>query len=248
MLYRESFFITGFPGFIASRLVEQLVGPERQMFLLVERKFVELAMEEIEQIAEATATPLDNFVIVEGDITLPKLGISDADLQVIQIETTDVFHLAAAYDLAVAKDIAFNVNLLGTRHVNDLACSIKNLRRISLCLDLLRCRKTDGTDSRNRTGTQRRFSQLLRGNKISRRARSRKIKKPLAGDDISSVGRRRGFADRRNRKVRRHISFDPLFTNGAFPAARRKRRQQRRAAQSRARRFCRRCDCNFGIR
>jgi thioester reductase-like protein len=130
MLYRESFFITGFPGFIASRLVEQLIGPERQMFLLVERKFVGQAMEEVEQIAEATATPLDNFVIVEGDITHPKLGISDADLEVIQIETTDVFHLAAAYDLAVAKDIAFDVNLLGTRHVNDLACSIKNLRRL----------------------------------------------------------------------------------------------------------------------
>jgi thioester reductase-like protein len=136
MLFRESFFITGFPGFIASRLVEQLVGSERQMFLLVERKFVESAMEEVEQIAKLTATPLDNFVIVEGDITHPKLGISDADLEVIQIETTDVFHLAAAYDLAVAKDVAFEVNLRGTRHVNDLACSIKKLRRynyVSTC-------------------------------------------------------------------------------------------------------------------
>jgi thioester reductase-like protein len=136
MLYRESFFITGFPGFIASRLVERLIGPERQMFLLVERKFVDQAMEEVKQIAEATATQLDNFVIVEGDITHPKLGISDADLEVIQIETTDVFHLAAAYDLGVAKDVAFNVNLLGTRHLNDLACSIKNLRRynyVSTC-------------------------------------------------------------------------------------------------------------------
>ncbi len=130
MLFRESFFITGFPGFIASRLVEQLAGSERQMFLLVEPRFIDVAMAEVEDIAEATATPLDNFVIVEGDITHPKLGISDADLEVIQIETTDVFHLAAAYDLAIAKDTAFNINLLGTRHVNDLACSIKNLRRL----------------------------------------------------------------------------------------------------------------------
>lgn len=136
MLFRESIFITGFPGFIASRLVEQLAGSERQMFLLVEKKFVESAMAEIEDIAEATATPLDNFVIVEGDITHPKLGISDDDLEVIRIETTDVFHLAAAYDLAVDKDAAYNVNLLGTRHVNDLASSIKNLRRynyVSTC-------------------------------------------------------------------------------------------------------------------
>lgn len=136
MLYRESFFITGFPGFIASRLVEQLVGPERQMFLLVERRFVDQAMEEVEQIAAESATPLDNFVIVEGDITQPNLGVSGADLEVIQIETTDIFHLAAAYDLAVAKDVAYDVNLIGTRHVNDLARSIKNLRRynyVSTC-------------------------------------------------------------------------------------------------------------------
>lgn len=130
MLFRESFLITGFPGFIASRLVEQLIGPERQMFLLVEARFVDQAMAEVEEIAEATATPLDNFVIVEGDITHPKLGISDDDLEIIRVETTDIFHLAAAYDLAVAKDVAYNVNLLGTRHVNDLACSIKDLRRL----------------------------------------------------------------------------------------------------------------------
>lgn len=130
MLYRESFFITGFPGFIAGRLVEQLVGPERQMFLLVEKRFVDQAMEEVEQIASESSTPLDNFVIVEGDITHPKLGISAADLEVIRIETTDIFHLAAAYDLGVAKEIALNVNLLGTRHVNDLARSIKDLRRL----------------------------------------------------------------------------------------------------------------------
>lgn len=136
MLFRESFFITGFPGFIAGRLVEQLIGPERQMYLLVEPRFVERAMDEIDQISQATATPLDNFVIVEGDITHPKLGISDADLEVIQYETTDIFHLAAAYDLSVAKDIAFNVNLLGTRHINDLASSVKDLRRynyVSTC-------------------------------------------------------------------------------------------------------------------
>jgi thioester reductase-like protein len=136
MLFRESIFLTGFPGFIASRLVERLANSETQFFLLVEPRFVEKAIEEVELIAEEQGIPLEAFSIVEGDITQPNLGISNDDLEVIQVETTQVFHLAAVYDLAVDKDLAFRVNLEGTRHVNDLAVSIKNLRRynyVSTC-------------------------------------------------------------------------------------------------------------------
>ena len=136
MLYRESIFITGFPGFIGERLVEKLVKSETQFFLLVQPQFVEKAMAAVEEIAEATDTPLESFSLLEGDITQPGLGISDADLETIQFETTDVYHLAAAYDLAVPKDLAHRVNLDGTKNVNDLVCSVKNLRRynyVSTC-------------------------------------------------------------------------------------------------------------------
>ncbi|MFN2501763.1 MAG: SDR family oxidoreductase [Pyrinomonadaceae bacterium] len=136
MLYRESIFITGFPGFIAGRLLERLAKPETQFFVLVQPQFVERTMEELEEIADFTNTPLESYMIVEGDITLPNLGISHDDLETIQFETTDVFHLAAVYDLAVPQDLAFNVNLQGTKNVNDLVCSIKSLRRynyVSTC-------------------------------------------------------------------------------------------------------------------
>ena len=136
MLYRESIFLTGFPGFIAERLVEKLAKSETQFFLLVQPQFVEKAMAAVEEIAEATETPLESFSLLEGDVTQPGLGISDADLETIQFETTDVYHLAAAYDLAVAKDIAYRVNLDGTKNVNDFVCSVKNLRRynyVSTC-------------------------------------------------------------------------------------------------------------------
>jgi thioester reductase-like protein len=136
MLFRESIFMTGFPGFIAGRLLERLVASETQYFLLVQPQFVEKAMEELEEIADATGTPLESFVIVEGDITKPDLGLSAEDLETIQFETTDVFHLAAAYDLAVARDVAFKVNLEGTRNVNRLVASVKNLKRynyVSTC-------------------------------------------------------------------------------------------------------------------
>src|SRR5690348_14004985 len=136
MLFRESIFVTGFPGFIASRLVERLAHPQKQFFLLVEPRFVDKAMEEVELIASEQGVPLESFVIVEGDITKPDLGVAAGDLEVIRAETTQIFHLAAAYDLAIEKDLAYRVNLDGTKNVNALALSIKNLRRynyISTC-------------------------------------------------------------------------------------------------------------------
>src|SRR6188768_2310011 len=136
MLYRESIFITGFPGFIASRLIERLAHPETQFFLLVQPQFVERAMQELEEIAEVTNTSVESFVIVEGDITQPGLGIADEDLETIRFETTDVYHLAAAYDLSVSKETAYSVNLQGTKNVNELVRSIRDLRRynyVSTC-------------------------------------------------------------------------------------------------------------------
>lgn len=136
MIFRESIFLTGFPGFIAGRLVASLAKPETQFFLLVQPQFVEKAMAEIEEIAEATNTPLEAYAIIEGDITQPDLGISAEDLETIRYETTDVFHLAAVYDLGVAKDLAYNVNLEGTKNVNNFVGTLKNLRRynyISTC-------------------------------------------------------------------------------------------------------------------
>jgi len=136
MLYRRSIFITGFPGFIAGRLIERLAAAETQFFLLVQPHLIKRAIDEIEEIAATIDVPVESFSIVEGDISLPNLGISNADLETIQYETTDIFHLAAAYDLGIAKDVAFNVNLNGTKYVNDLVCSVKNLRRynyISTC-------------------------------------------------------------------------------------------------------------------
>ncbi len=129
-------FITGFPGFIAGRLVERLAADGARFYLLVQPAFVEVAMRSVEKISQSAAVDLENFAIVEGDITKPDLGIDPQDLATIREETNDVFHLAAAYDLAVAKDIAHSVNVRGTENVNAFVRSLPNLRRynyISTC-------------------------------------------------------------------------------------------------------------------
>ena len=134
--FTDTIFLTGFPGFIAERLVERLSRPGTQFFLLVQQQFVEKASRAVERIAAATHTQLENFALIEGDVTSPNLGISDDDLRTIREETTDVYHLAAAYDLAVDKETATRVNLEGTRHVNNLCRSLPNLHRynyVSTC-------------------------------------------------------------------------------------------------------------------
>ncbi|MEO8041568.1 MAG: SDR family oxidoreductase [Acidobacteriota bacterium] len=136
MEFAETVFLTGFPGFIAERLVERLARHDTQFFLLVQPQFVEKATDAIVRIAEQTGTPLENFAVIEGDITRANLAISADDLQTIRDETTSVFHLAAAYDLAIDKETAYSVNLEGTRNVNALCRSLPNLRRynyVSTC-------------------------------------------------------------------------------------------------------------------
>ena len=136
MDFNETIFLTGFPGFIAARLVGRLAKPDTQFFLLVQPQFVEKAMRSAEEISRKTDTPLENFAIVEGDITQENLGISDEDREIVRAETTDVFHLAAVYDLAVSKETAYRVNVEGTKNVNEFVKSLPNLRRynyVSTC-------------------------------------------------------------------------------------------------------------------
>jgi thioester reductase-like protein len=136
MNFNETIFITGFPGFIAGRLVKRLANPWTEFFLLVQPNFVEKAMLEIEKVATETGTPLENFCILQGDITEDALGMSQEDLQFSQEKTTSIFHLAAVYDLAVKKEIAYKVNVEGTKNINSFAKTITNLKRyiyVSTC-------------------------------------------------------------------------------------------------------------------
>ncbi len=136
MNFAETIFLTGFPGFIAGRLVARLAQPDTQFFLLVQPPLVPKAIHDVKRIALEKNVPLENFALIEGDITRENLGIPDEDLETVRGETTDVYHLAAVYDLAVPREIAFRVNVEGTKNVNAFAESLPNLRRynyVSTC-------------------------------------------------------------------------------------------------------------------
>ena len=140
----ETLFITGFPGFIANRLLERLLGtPLRKdasndcrFILLVQPALVARAKEEIARLAQVSGKPVDDFQLVEGDISQPGLGLTAENAAFAREQTTRAFHLAAVYDLAVERELALRVNVGGTRNVLDFARSMPNLRHfhhVSTC-------------------------------------------------------------------------------------------------------------------
>ena len=132
----ETIFITGFPGFIASRLIKRLAAERVRFILLVQPALLQRAREEVGQIVNETGAARDSFQIVEGDIAQEGLGMVSPELEMARRETTTLFHLAAIYDLAVERDLAMRVNVEGTRNVNSFVKTIGNLRRyhyISTC-------------------------------------------------------------------------------------------------------------------
>jgi nucleoside-diphosphate-sugar epimerase len=132
----ETIFLTGFPGFIAGRLVERLARDGARLLLLVQPALAERARLDAARIASETGAAPSSFRILEGDITREGLGLSRQDAESAREETTVLFHLAAIYDLAVARDVALRVNLEGTRNVNSFARGLRGLRHyhyVSTC-------------------------------------------------------------------------------------------------------------------
>src|SRR5947199_1588077 len=136
MALDETIFLTGFPGFIAGRLVKRLATEGARFLLLVQPAFMERAREEVARIASETGLTPDNFRLIEGDITRADLGMSPVELERARTTTTILFHLAAIYDLAVKREPAMLVNVEGTRNVNQFALTLPRLRRyhyVSTC-------------------------------------------------------------------------------------------------------------------
>ncbi|MEW6363044.1 MAG: SDR family oxidoreductase [Acidobacteriota bacterium] len=118
-------FITGYPGFIGKRLVEKLVGQGRRVSCLIEERFREAATK------HARALPSGAVKLVAGDITQEGLAIEPKARASLQRTITDVYHLAAIYDLTVAHDVGERVNVQGTQNVLDFCASLKKLRRLN---------------------------------------------------------------------------------------------------------------------
>lgn len=120
----RTIFFTGFPGFIGSRLLRRLLkdDPSLKVVALVEPKMVDRAKEVARSIE-------GNIAIETGDITKPRLGLSDARYRELAESVTLVMHLAAIYNLAVPEAVAQAINIKGTEHIVEFCKACPRLER-----------------------------------------------------------------------------------------------------------------------
>lgn len=112
----DAYLITGVPGFIGARLIERLLPEGRRLFLLCEARFAQATEELAKSFVKRELAAPDQLEVVTGDITCPDLALG-ANLERVKQEVSDVYHLAAVYDLAVPEEVARRVNVLGTSKV-----------------------------------------------------------------------------------------------------------------------------------
>jgi thioester reductase-like protein len=115
-------FLTGFPGFLGSALVERLLDrhdAETTVTCLIQSKYRSQAEAKAEEIESDHGTE-GRIELVEGDITVADLGLGET-YDDLQADSVEVYHLAAIYDLTMDREPGRLVNIEGTRHVLDFA-------------------------------------------------------------------------------------------------------------------------------
>ena len=129
MFSLRTYFYTGFPGFITSRLIAEAFEQDvcDEAYVVVEA--CQSLNAEVVAATLLTRYPAKKIHIIEGDITLPNLGLTDSMMQEIAPRVSVLWHLAAIYDLAVVRKLAWRVNVHGTSMVNDFAKRLPNLAR-----------------------------------------------------------------------------------------------------------------------
>lgn len=128
--------VTGFPGFLGARLLPRILrrSPGVRATCLVQRKFAAMAEARLDALVADEPSLAGRVDLVAGDITAPGLGLDDGAALAAGI--TEIWHLAAVYDLSVSRAVGMRVNVEGTRNVLRFAEGCPSLRRhhyVSTC-------------------------------------------------------------------------------------------------------------------
>ena len=120
--------ITGAGGFIGRNVLAHYYDREDcAVYLLEHGRFLARLRGYLDRCLPERARP--RFHVVEGDISRPGLGLDGAARQAIQASVSRCLHLAAVYHLSVPRDVAWRVNVEGTRNVLDFLETCPNMRR-----------------------------------------------------------------------------------------------------------------------
>lgn len=125
--------ITGFPGFIARRLVRKLLCSDDTLRItaLIEPSQQVHAERAKQALTETTGDPsvAARLQTVIGDVTAIDVGLSGAEFRELSRSVTEIHHLAAAHALAAERRHAERVNVHGTSNMLAFARAAPDLER-----------------------------------------------------------------------------------------------------------------------
>ena len=116
-----SYFVTGATGFIGRNLAELLLEREGTIYVLVR----EGSKGRLAELRNRWGADDSRVVGIVGDLSEPRLGISDSDLERLRGEVDHLFHLAAIYDMTADAESQQVANVEGTCHMVEFAEAVE---------------------------------------------------------------------------------------------------------------------------
>ncbi|HVK99264.1 MAG TPA: SDR family oxidoreductase, partial [Dongiaceae bacterium] len=107
-----TYFVTGASGFIGRFLLEKLLKRQGSIYVLIR----EQSLGKLDRLKELVGDREGRIIPVIGDVTQPRLGISNDDLAQLKGKVKHFFHLAAIYDMAAQEEEQVRANIEGTRN------------------------------------------------------------------------------------------------------------------------------------
>jgi thioester reductase-like protein len=128
--------ITGATGFLGSHLTGRLLQDGHRVTALARGSKNTSPRERVETVLREVggASQFQNLEVLEGDISLPGLGLSESAKKQILTTTDEVWHCAASLSFQEEdRDEIFRLNVEGTRHVVGLVkqTSSRRLQHVS---------------------------------------------------------------------------------------------------------------------
>lgn len=115
-----TYFVTGATGFIGHHLVMRLAKRRGTIYVLVRKG----SKKKLAGLIKEWGLKDDRVVPIVGDLTKPRLGVSDKDVKVLSGKVKHFFHLAAIYDMNADEESQVATNIEGTRGAVHLAEAI----------------------------------------------------------------------------------------------------------------------------
>jgi thioester reductase-like protein len=106
------------------------LAPQARVECLVQEKFMGAARTAVATLEAEHPPARDRIGLVAGDITAEGLGIEGRKAKELRRTLVQAWHLAAVYDLAVARDVGRRINVEGTKNVLEFVSHAPHLERL----------------------------------------------------------------------------------------------------------------------